>query len=258
MNKPTDKLCPDKPKLVDKFSRCSSRGFLSKAWYMVNNDLILVKGNSKGGYEPYSEVIAHLVAKCIGIETLPYWLESAGRYPDIKVFGIEHVSVCWNFLSSKEKYISINNKAQRDLKGDPMDWLGYCKHILGEQYMDKMFLIDAIVGNEDRHLNNFGLIETTDGVIRPSPIFDIGASLLSWVEDLELSRKCRKYVYDRGKPLRTEHKRQLQLFKKPHLRPSSKEEIFTCIGDILSCLDKERSAAIKTYLSWRLEEYLWK
>lgn len=45
-------------------------------------------------------------------------------------------------------------------------------------YLRKTFMLDKIVLNEDRHVNNLALISTDKG-FRPAPIFDNGKSLLT-------------------------------------------------------------------------------
>lgn len=39
------------------------------------------------------------------------------------------------------------------------------------------FLFDALIGNTDRHQDNWGLLWTTDGEVRMAPVFDNGTSL---------------------------------------------------------------------------------
>ena len=60
---------PAKIQLVEKRETRTSRGMLSKGWYHVDDQLVMVKGNSiteagTAGYEPYSEVMASLIAPC--------------------------------------------------------------------------------------------------------------------------------------------------------------------------------------------------
>ena len=48
---------------------------LSKGWYHVDDQLVMVKGNSiteagTAGYEPYSEVMASLIAQVLGLPHL--------------------------------------------------------------------------------------------------------------------------------------------------------------------------------------------
>ena len=48
---------------------------------------------------------------------------------------------------------------------------------LSKQSLYEMLLLDAIVGNVDRHLNNFDLFITEDS-IKLAPISDLGAAVL--------------------------------------------------------------------------------
>lgn len=45
-------------------------------------------------------------------------------------------------------------------------------------YFAKIFTLDYIILNEDRHFNNLGIIRSADGTYRKAPIFDNGKSLL--------------------------------------------------------------------------------
>ena len=46
-----------------------------------------------------------------------------------------------------------------------------------KSYFWNMFVVDAFIGNSDRHLDNWGLIENKDGKFSPAPIYDCGSSL---------------------------------------------------------------------------------
>ena len=48
-----------------------------------------------------------------------------------------------------------------------------------------VFVIDALIGNRDRHLGNWGLIEK-DGEFTFSPIYDCGSSLAALLDDEEM------------------------------------------------------------------------
>lgn len=48
--------------------------------------------------------------------------------------------------------------------------------VYATSYLPIMSLLDIIVGNEDRHLNNFGYLMTSDGLV-PAPLFDFGLGL---------------------------------------------------------------------------------
>ncbi len=48
-----------------------------------------------------------------------------------------------------------------------------------------MFVVDAFIGNGDRHLDNWGVIETMDGSLSPAPVYDCGSSLSPLASDAE-------------------------------------------------------------------------
>ena len=50
-----------------------------------------------------------------------------------------------------------------------------------------MFVIDALIGNGDRHFGNWGVLEK-DGEIRFAPVYDCGSSLGALLEDAEMIR----------------------------------------------------------------------
>jgi hypothetical protein len=49
-----------------------------------------------------------------------------------------------------------------------------------------MFVIDALIGNKDRHFGNWGIIEK-DGVVSIAPVYDCGSSLGAMLEDTEMA-----------------------------------------------------------------------
>jgi hypothetical protein len=40
-----------------------------------------------------------------------------------------------------------------------------------------MFVVDALLGNGDRHLDNWGMIQSEDGSLSPAPVYDCGSTL---------------------------------------------------------------------------------
>lgn len=90
---------PAKIQLVEKRETRTSRGMLSKGWYHVDDQLVMVKGNSiteagTAGYEPYSEVMASLIAQVLNLPHVEYTLMPAKLFPDIQTYSCDVVSVC--------------------------------------------------------------------------------------------------------------------------------------------------------------------
>ena len=83
---------PAKIQLVEKRETRTSRGMLSKGWYHVDDQLVMVKGNSiteagTAGFEPYSEVMASLIAQVLGLPHVEYALMPAKLFPDIQTYS---------------------------------------------------------------------------------------------------------------------------------------------------------------------------
>ena len=63
----------------------------------------MVKGNSiteagTAGYEPYSEVMASLIAQVLNLPHVEYTLMPAKLFPDIQTYSCDVVSVCPLFV----------------------------------------------------------------------------------------------------------------------------------------------------------------
>ena len=121
-----------------------------------------------------------------------------------------------------------------------------------------MITLDAIVGNEDRHLNNFGFVfNMREEVYKTAPIFDTGASLLAWVDEADLSRLSKIYIHDKAKPFRTTHKKQLKLVGDSiNLEHIKYLAVIKSVEDILEYLSPQRAKAVWEYLKWRCEYYV--
>ncbi len=100
--------------------------------------------------------------------------EGVEHYPFFKLFKSEWVELATETfgLSVKEKILYFSNVVKAIWKVDILD-----------DFM-KMLAFDCIVLNEDRHLNNFGLLyDTNSNGYSFAPIFDNGLSLLSDLRD---------------------------------------------------------------------------
>ena len=95
---------PAKIQLVEKRETRTSRGMLSKGWYHVDDQLVMVKGNSiteagTAGYEPYSEVMASLIAQVLpadleGTETERTYIHDTRFHRNNP--GISGLCICHN------------------------------------------------------------------------------------------------------------------------------------------------------------------
>lgn len=256
---------PKHIQLIEKRETKTSRGILSKGWYEVDGKLVMVKGNSIteagiAGLEPYSEVMASKIAAVLGIDHVDYQLMDAALFPDITTHACPHVSVCENFLQPGERLYHFADMLDsycliNDVKSTPDTAFHYALELYGEDWLDKMLVFDAFIGNEDRHENNFDVI--VKGAERKAPpLYDNGAGLLAWAAEDELADTKLRYEFDRSKPFRSHHAKQIKLVGKPVLPVTDSDtlyqEVLAAIQPTLTLLSEKRAAAICTYLKYRL------
>jgi hypothetical protein len=265
-----------KASLIRKVDEKTTRGMLSKAWYNIGDGVYLVKGNSFEnkhiGYEPYSEVIASRLALRLGFESIEYTLADAEEFSEVVVYGVKHVSVCRSFINSNDvRLVPFEKYANMVIGKNISDYWGFVHRIFNDEsirFIYDMLLFDMIIGNKDRHLNNWDVMRGKD-YTRFAPLIDFGASLLSWDTDVTVRKVCDLHGDsigpDTSKPFRENHISQLMLLLKyakkigvvPNLIKNKgiiKREVEFVINnseDIFMHLSKYRSEAIKNYLRLR-------
>lgn len=245
-------------KLIEKRDTKTSYGVLSKGWYQSNDKLFLVKGNSKGlnngiGLEPFSEVLGSSFGKFLGFDCISYQLEASINFPEIKTFDCDFVSVCQKYevegqILQFAKWADLTNG--REVK----DYFSFLRSSnLDKGKVFDMLILDAILGNSDRHLNNFDVI-VRNGESKLAPIIDHGAACLALEQHPE---QYKGIGPDKAKPFKETHSKQIALMKKyfPEYRldycpelvqawVDENQQVFTCLGD-------ERSKCIIDYVSKR-------
>lgn len=167
-------------------------GSFAKCWIRENGNIKLLKRGSSGarnaGLEPYSEFYATQIIKSFTDEFVPYDLRSVnGRV----------CSVCPIFTSEEFGFLPYaaidkgNTTLRQVLKN--MSRYGL------DEKAKKMFVIDAVILNEDRHKNNFGFIinNKTQEIVDMAPLFDHNISLLPYAEEEEF-KDIDKYMEQKG------------------------------------------------------------
>ncbi|MBR1453924.1 MAG: hypothetical protein IJ593_04700 [Lachnospiraceae bacterium] len=259
----------------NKFTQATCRGIVSKNWRLDDNkNAVLVKGSTVDehriiGYEPFSEAIASVVADKIGIRHIKYELDDSSKYPEIKTRGL-YVSKCMACVINKDeqkmtafqliKYIG----GLTECDGINKAFNIFVSIIKNNEHLKnsfiEMMLFDAIIGNEDRHLNNWEYIITKDKFIYQYPVYDNGRSLLFYLDNRELKNKPeiptgRGITRDTAKPFAETHTAQMNLIKKtfPEYRikyniDDTWKSIEIGIEPILKLMNSKRAAYVKYYL----------
>lgn len=142
----------------------------------------------------YSEYIGCNIFKSLGIETQKTILVKKKVNSEIKI-----AVACENFLKDDENLIEMEFVAlslSLERKYDTsLDDIYEMIDILDKKYgVDKdstisrfwdMFVVDALIGNHDRHLGNWGFIKNDEG-LRIAPIYDCGSSLSPLLEERKI------------------------------------------------------------------------
>ena len=171
-------------------------GMLAKCWRRENGKILLYKAGTEGfansGLEPYSEFYAYQIAEKMGLRAVKY---------GISKWKGKLCSTCELFTDKSVSFIP----AGKLIKTGGIDAvLDYYKS-LGEEFFNDlidMFVFDAIIYNEDRHLGNFGVLvdNSTNRIIRTAPLYDHGLSLFCYAMDDDLSN-IEKYADTRSPAL---------------------------------------------------------
>ncbi|MCD8150030.1 MAG: HipA domain-containing protein [Clostridiales bacterium] len=153
-------------------------GNLKKRWKIIDGKRCLIKGGSNPfQQQPFNEVIAAGVMERLGISHVPYTIVWNKGLP---------YSVCGDFVTEDTELIPawrILKTQKKDNSTSIYQHLIRCCEALGIKdaipFLDRMIVLDYIIANEDRHLNNFGVLRNAETLewIGFAPIYDSGSSL---------------------------------------------------------------------------------
>lgn len=151
-------------------------GRLKKTWIIDDNKRYLLKGGYKNEVlQPFNEVLASMISERLGFNYVSYTLE---------IVKDKVVSKCECFIDKNTELVSayqiLYNNCDKDNAYETYIDLLEKKGIKdARSSLENMFILDYIMLNEDRHLNNFGIIRNVETLdwIGTAPIFDTGESL---------------------------------------------------------------------------------
>ena len=153
-------------------------GMLKKAWIIENSTRYLLKSGYKNEIlQPFNEVLASMICDRLGFNHVPYTLD---------VYKDTVVSKCPCFITKDTELITayqIRNDMKRHDNTD--DYEEYIKKLEengipnAREKIENMYILDFLIMNEDRHLNNFGIIRDVNTLkwLDVAPIFDNGMAL---------------------------------------------------------------------------------
>ena len=175
-------------------------------------------------------------------------------------------SVCEDFITGDTELIPawrIMQIQKQDNSTSRYQHFSNCCEALGIHdvipYLDRMIVLDYIIANEDRHLNNFGVIRNAETLewIGMAPIYDSGSSL--GYDKLANQIRSGKDII--CKPFKKHHEEQLKLVSSfdwiNFERLSDVAELITetfTTGDAADYMDEARVSAIVDTVRKRIRQ----
>lgn len=199
-------------KKIDTFDFSSpdntSDGNLKKRWKIIDGKRCLVKGGSNPfRQQPFNEVIASGIMERLGIPHVTYtvmWNKGA-PYSVCEDFVMKDTELipAWRIFKTQKKSNSISVYQHFVNCCEALD----VKDTIS--FLDRMIVLDYIIANEDRHLNNFGLLRNAGTLewLGFAPVYDSGSSL--GYDKLPAQIRAGQDVV--CKPFKKHHAEQLKL-----------------------------------------------
>ena len=151
-------------------------GRLKKTWIIENNKRYLLKGGYKNEVmQPFNEVLASMVCERLDCYHTKY---------ELATISDKIVSKCECFINENTELITAH-QILHDNCDKANAYLEYIKILESHgikdarERIEDMFILDFLIMNEDRHLNNFGIIRDVNTLkwLDVAPLYDNGQSL---------------------------------------------------------------------------------
>ncbi len=210
----------------------TSDGNLKKRWKIIDGKRCLVKGGSNPyRQQPLNEVIATRIMEKLGVPCIPYSLLWNKGAP---------YSVCADFVDENTELVPawriLKTQKQPNNVSLYQHFIG-CAEKLGildvVPFLDRMIVVDYLILNEDRHLNNFGALRNAETLrwLGMAPIYDSGSSL-GYDKTAARMKDHNEIIC---KPFKNHHDEQLKLVSSfDWIDFQALSDIRNTIGDVLS------------------------
>lgn len=153
----------------------TSEGNFPKCWERENGKIYLYKGGLTGasnvGLEPYSEYISSRFLSDIYSNVIKY---------DLVTMKDTLCSKCSLFTDENIGFIPFYKFVEQSKAYNINDVINVMSDLGYENAAKKMFFVDSLVFNQDRHLGNFGFLIDNDSfeILSFAPLFDFNLSFL--------------------------------------------------------------------------------
>ena len=222
------------PKVAKESPQYSLLGSYEKCWRLIDNEWYMYKAGSKE--ERYSEYLAALISKKLGIPTAEYELED--KYIKTKCF------------IGPYNYESLSAYAGDD---DSFEHVLNSLYLLNKELAKQYLLLiwfDALVNNVDRHNENVGFLRDRNSgeIISLAPNYDLNMSLFA---KSTLLRKEKDGFINLFLKFAKNNKLANSLYKEMTLPVLQEEDL----DEVLSTVDlTEYNFDLKQYLLYRYNQ----
>ena len=256
--------------VCDKEKVPSVGGRLDKFWVedITTHKIYMCKGTGWFGYEPFSEKMAYIIGKNLGLDILEYDIIPAELFKGkVNVNNkCRYLSICEKIDNNDCKLISVTDiKKQRNLevksKGIAITNRQVMYEILPKIYVDLMLIYDAIIGNTDRHYGNIHILKNRHNEYIGAPILDNGASLLANTLILKITIFKNSIGKKANKSYTLEDNHNLQMKYIDELEFNCNIPVITIdtlheLDPVIKLLPKYRQRIVKRYIVFRIRKYL--
>ena len=172
----------------------SSDGNLKKKWSIEKDGTrVLIKGGDiYSPQESFNEVIAAELCLRLGIPHAKYTILNDESKQVFYSKSPNYTSNEVEFINANHIITSFNNSSANKYE----HFLACCKVFgldrnLFEEDLNKMFLVDFIIANKDRHYRNFGFLRDSESLEWKglAPVYDSGNSLFEGLADVDLENE---------------------------------------------------------------------
>ena len=177
-------------------------GMLKKAWIIEDGVRYLLKGGYKSEIlQPFNEALASEICSRLGFKYVKYTLD---------IYKDNVVSKCPCFINKDTEFIPASQIIYGTKQNKSfLDYENYI-NILDKngienarEKLENMYILDFLIMNEDRHLNNFGIIRDVNTLkwVDIAPIFDNGMALnISYYDDDSIATRGDGRLFYELKP----------------------------------------------------------
>lgn len=275
-------------KIVRQITNRTSKGQITKWVSKENGKFYLLKENGCTFVKLYgvetntidfittsniSEVIAYRIGRYLNLPTIPYNLVESKQYPELNIAS--------EYLSKCQLIPYLNNMADLIEHLEGANVFSSLKYIdlaikggVNPQIIYQILLFDALIGNEDRHLNNFNINIKSEDKFAIDYILDNGNSLLYNIKPRDIPKlhleRSERIGPDKAKPLSELHDKQVKIITR---KLGQNRVIFNIHANIETFMhfletdpeiqeafrilnDKIKEQAIKYYLRNRYIKYI--